>query len=58
MISVGDKVYYRENGVWDIGTVLDIDDDWYEVQWHSDNYTDHYTPDQIVKVAYAKVSYK
>jgi hypothetical protein len=51
MISVGDTVYYRENGEWDIGTVLDVDSDYYEVQWHSDNYVDHYTSDQIVKVS-------
>jgi hypothetical protein len=56
-ISVGDTVYYRENGEWDSGTVLDIDQDhlnpndvWYEIRWDADFAIGYHLQDEIAKL--------
>lgn len=50
MFNVGDIVYYTENGTWDTGVVLDVDDYEIEVRWDADDTSGTYYDDQLTKI--------
>lgn len=56
LFQVGQRVYYRETGDFDTGTVIlysRIRGDWcYQVVWDNDDETDWYSPGQLAHSNY------
>jgi hypothetical protein len=54
MFSIGDRVYYKDNGPGDTGTIVGTNGgangDEFQVKWDNDHGTDWYLTSQLFKI--------